>query len=182
MEVPWWQDLINGVEKPIMNRGFVTVPSGPGLGFTTLNEDLIRKHLDGGYCEPTSEWDKDVPTTASGAARKNPALSSGADADWLPSRAEFPPGDPDTLVCRNSPVDQGTAKRLGINLVGVRLNGGPQRLNVLRARPGLGLECLRNPTGETGDLQAVGICRFGLVWLVGCLCGHPGGLGFSRLP
>ena len=59
VEVPWWQDLINGVEKPIMNKGFVTVPSGPGLGFTTLNEDLIRKHLDGGYFEPTPEWDKD---------------------------------------------------------------------------------------------------------------------------
>jgi len=59
VEVPWWQDLINGVEKPIMNKGFVTVPNGPGLGFTTLNEDLIRKHLDGGYFEPTPEWDRD---------------------------------------------------------------------------------------------------------------------------
>lgn len=59
VEVPWWQDLVNGVEKPIMNKGFVTVPSGPGLGFTTLNEDLIRQHLDGGYFEPTPEWDRD---------------------------------------------------------------------------------------------------------------------------
>jgi L-alanine-DL-glutamate epimerase-like enolase superfamily enzyme len=59
VEVPWWQDLVNGIEKPFVNKGFVTVPSGPGLGFTTLNEELIRKHLEGGYFDPTPQWNQD---------------------------------------------------------------------------------------------------------------------------
>ncbi len=27
VEVPWWSDLVKGVEKPIVNHGFITVPS-----------------------------------------------------------------------------------------------------------------------------------------------------------
>ena len=51
--------LVNGVEKPIVNKGFVTVPSGPGLGIT-LNDEVVKQHLlEPGYFEPTPEWDKD---------------------------------------------------------------------------------------------------------------------------
>lgn len=58
LDVPWWQDLVDGVEKPIVNRGFITVPEGPGLG-VTLNEDAVRAHLKPGtgYFEPTPQWD-----------------------------------------------------------------------------------------------------------------------------
>jgi L-alanine-DL-glutamate epimerase-like enolase superfamily enzyme len=60
LDVPWWQDLVEGIEKPIINKGYITVPEKPGLG-VTLNEDLVRQHLKPGtgYFEPTSEWDKE---------------------------------------------------------------------------------------------------------------------------
>ncbi len=60
LDVPWWQDLVEGVEKPIINKGFITVPDKPGLG-VTLNEDAVRQHLmpGTGYFEPTSMWDKE---------------------------------------------------------------------------------------------------------------------------
>jgi L-alanine-DL-glutamate epimerase-like enolase superfamily enzyme len=59
VDVPWWSDLVEGVEKPIVNHGFVTVPDNPGLG-VTLNEDVVKQHLlEPGYFEPTPEWDKE---------------------------------------------------------------------------------------------------------------------------
>ena len=59
VDVPWWSDLVEGVEKPIVNHGFVTVPDGPGLG-VTLNEEVVKQHLlEPGYFEPTPEWDKE---------------------------------------------------------------------------------------------------------------------------
>jgi L-alanine-DL-glutamate epimerase-like enolase superfamily enzyme len=39
-----YDDLVEGVPKPIVQRGFVTVPDGPGLGIT-LNEEAIAEHL-----------------------------------------------------------------------------------------------------------------------------------------
>jgi L-alanine-DL-glutamate epimerase-like enolase superfamily enzyme len=60
LDVPWWQDLVEGVEKPILNKGFITVPDKPGLGIT-LNEDVVRPHLvpGTGYFEPTPQWDNE---------------------------------------------------------------------------------------------------------------------------
>jgi L-alanine-DL-glutamate epimerase-like enolase superfamily enzyme len=59
VDVPWWNDLVEGVEKPIVNHGFVTVPDGPGLGIT-LNDEVMKQHLlEPGYFEPTPEWDKE---------------------------------------------------------------------------------------------------------------------------
>lgn len=57
LDVPWWQDLVEGIERPIVNKGFITVPDKPGLG-VTLNEDVVRQHLKPGtgYFEPTTEW------------------------------------------------------------------------------------------------------------------------------
>ncbi|HEV2500360.1 MAG TPA: mandelate racemase/muconate lactonizing enzyme family protein [Terriglobia bacterium] len=59
LDVPWWQDLVEGVDKPIINKGFITVPDKPGLG-VTLNEDLVRQHLKPGtgYFEPTDQWNE----------------------------------------------------------------------------------------------------------------------------
>jgi len=57
--VPFWEDLVTGIEKPIVNRGFVKVPDTPGLGIE-LNEEVVKQHLtEPGYFEPTSEWDKE---------------------------------------------------------------------------------------------------------------------------
>jgi L-alanine-DL-glutamate epimerase-like enolase superfamily enzyme len=61
VDVPWWNDLVEGVEKPIVNHGFITVPDKPGLGIV-LNDEVMKRHLDPqdkGYFEPTTEWDKE---------------------------------------------------------------------------------------------------------------------------
>jgi L-alanine-DL-glutamate epimerase-like enolase superfamily enzyme len=58
LDVPWWQDMVEGIEKPIINKGFIKVPDKPGLGIT-LNEEVVRQHLlpGTGYFEPTTQWD-----------------------------------------------------------------------------------------------------------------------------
>jgi len=58
LDVPWWQDLVNEVDKPVINRGYIAVPDSPGLG-VTLNDDVMRQHLAPGvgYFEPTPMWD-----------------------------------------------------------------------------------------------------------------------------
>ncbi len=60
LDVPWWDSLVEGVEKPIVNHGWIAVPAKPGLGIT-LNEDAVREHLmpGTGYLEPTTQWDNE---------------------------------------------------------------------------------------------------------------------------
>jgi L-alanine-DL-glutamate epimerase-like enolase superfamily enzyme len=58
VEVPWWNDMVNGVEKPIIQRGSIALPKGPGLG-VTLNDEVVKQHVSDGYFEPTTEWDKE---------------------------------------------------------------------------------------------------------------------------
>jgi L-alanine-DL-glutamate epimerase-like enolase superfamily enzyme len=58
-EVPFWNDFVDGLPKPIIQNGYIPVPDAPGLGFT-LNEDVVREHLvewDRGFFEPTTAWD-----------------------------------------------------------------------------------------------------------------------------
>ena len=61
VDLPWWDDLIDGIDKPLIVDGYAPVPETPGLGFGELNEDAIREHMDdtraAGYFEPTDEWD-----------------------------------------------------------------------------------------------------------------------------
>jgi L-alanine-DL-glutamate epimerase-like enolase superfamily enzyme len=42
--VPWWQDLVKGVKKPIIKDGYIEVPNKPGLGIE-LEEKIVRRHL-----------------------------------------------------------------------------------------------------------------------------------------
>ena len=59
VDVPWWEDLVEGIDKPIVKKGYVPVPEKPGLGLT-LNDEEMKKHLKfPGYFEPTPEWDKE---------------------------------------------------------------------------------------------------------------------------
>jgi len=59
VDIPWWSDLVEGVEKPIVSHGFVTVPEKPGLGIT-LNDEVMKQHLlEPGYFEPTPEWNNE---------------------------------------------------------------------------------------------------------------------------
>jgi L-alanine-DL-glutamate epimerase-like enolase superfamily enzyme len=58
-DVPWWNDLVEGVDKPMVNQGYIKVPDKPGLGIT-LNDDVVKQHLaEPGYFEPTPQWDKE---------------------------------------------------------------------------------------------------------------------------
>ena len=60
VDTTWWEDLVKGIEKPILKDGYVKVPETPGLG-VDLNEEVIKEHLREGekYFAPTPEWDKD---------------------------------------------------------------------------------------------------------------------------
>jgi L-alanine-DL-glutamate epimerase-like enolase superfamily enzyme len=57
---PWWEDLVTGIPKPIVQDGYVRVPELPGLG-VELNEQAVSEHMDKevGYFRPTPEWDKE---------------------------------------------------------------------------------------------------------------------------
>ncbi len=58
VDIPWWSSLVTGPGDPIIQRGFIPVPEGPGLGIE-LNEDVVKEHLrTPGYFEPTPEFDK----------------------------------------------------------------------------------------------------------------------------
>ena len=47
------------MEKPIVNKGFITVPDKPGLG-VTLNEAVVKQHLgEPGFFEPPPQWNQD---------------------------------------------------------------------------------------------------------------------------
>ena len=57
LDMPWWQDLVTGVPKPIIDKGYVTVPEKPGLGLE-LNDAVVKEHLRRpGYFEPTPMFD-----------------------------------------------------------------------------------------------------------------------------
>lgn len=42
-EVPFWNDLIEGLSAPLIHDGFIEVPDKPGLG-VTLNEEVARRY------------------------------------------------------------------------------------------------------------------------------------------
>jgi L-alanine-DL-glutamate epimerase-like enolase superfamily enzyme len=57
VDIPWWDDLVTGPSKPIVNRGYITVPDTPGLG-VELHEAVVKEHIrKGGYFEPTPQYD-----------------------------------------------------------------------------------------------------------------------------
>ena len=59
VDVPWWDDLVTGLPKPIVQKGYITVPDGPGLGIESLNDEVIAQHIDPedpGLWEPTDDW------------------------------------------------------------------------------------------------------------------------------
>ncbi len=58
VDIPWWDNMVEGIEKPIVNKGFIKVPEGPGLGIR-LVDDVVKQHLHPkkpGYFEPTDQW------------------------------------------------------------------------------------------------------------------------------
>lgn len=62
VDIPWWQDMVNGLPKPLVENGFIKVPDAPGLGIESLNEEVLKQHLNcniPGMWESTEAWDKE---------------------------------------------------------------------------------------------------------------------------
>ncbi len=62
VDVPWWEDLVIGLPKPLIKDGYIDVPNAPGLGIEALNEPLIAEKNHSDFPEPwsaTDEWDKE---------------------------------------------------------------------------------------------------------------------------
>jgi L-alanine-DL-glutamate epimerase-like enolase superfamily enzyme len=59
VDSPQFEDLVTGIEKPIVQNGYVTVPEKPGIG-VELNEEVVKEFLIEGekLFAPTPEWDK----------------------------------------------------------------------------------------------------------------------------
>jgi L-alanine-DL-glutamate epimerase-like enolase superfamily enzyme len=53
----WWEDLVTGLDKPMVKDGYVEVPNTPGVGLE-LNEEAVKEHLKEGekLFAPTEEW------------------------------------------------------------------------------------------------------------------------------
>ena len=63
VDVPWWEDLVVGLPKPLINGGFIKVPNTPGLGIEALNEEVIQAKLHPDFPEAwasTEQWDKEL--------------------------------------------------------------------------------------------------------------------------
>lgn len=60
VDLEHWENMVTGLDKPMIEKGFANVPEKPGLG-VELNEDEIKKHLaeeDNSYFRPTEEWNE----------------------------------------------------------------------------------------------------------------------------
>ena len=51
--------MSGGLEKPVIDKGYIKVPESPGLG-VTLNDDECKKHVKPSteYFAPTPQWDE----------------------------------------------------------------------------------------------------------------------------
>ena len=63
VDVPEWNDIYDdGLPKPLVQNGYITVPERPGLGIETLNDEVLAKYIHPdvpGMWEPTDAWDTD---------------------------------------------------------------------------------------------------------------------------
>jgi L-alanine-DL-glutamate epimerase-like enolase superfamily enzyme len=79
VDMPWWQDLVEGPEKPIIQDGYIPVPDTPGLG-VELNDEVVKEHLRyPGYFEPTPMYDDFI---VSGFRRVGPWPHYDEDGNW----------------------------------------------------------------------------------------------------
>lgn len=62
VDYPVWNELVEGLPNPLIKDGHITVPETPGLGFSDINEEVVRAHIDPndpGFFEPTDVWDRE---------------------------------------------------------------------------------------------------------------------------
>lgn len=58
-DIPYWEDPVKGLAKPLIKDGFIKVPEGAGLGFDGIDEDWVRsyKHSnESNLWMSTDEW------------------------------------------------------------------------------------------------------------------------------
>jgi L-alanine-DL-glutamate epimerase-like enolase superfamily enzyme len=61
-DIPNWNNLVDGLQKPIVQDGFITVPDTPGLGFTDLNLEACQEFLhpdDPNVFAATDSWTRE---------------------------------------------------------------------------------------------------------------------------
>jgi len=64
VESEWWSSMITGMPNPLVQDGFIRVPEGPGLGFESLNDEVLAAHLHPDFPElwaPTETWNNEYP-------------------------------------------------------------------------------------------------------------------------
>ncbi len=62
VDIPRWNDILEGMDKPMIQDGFIKVPETPGLGFTDINVEAFNEFLDPDRpmnFESTETWDKE---------------------------------------------------------------------------------------------------------------------------
>jgi gluconate/galactonate dehydratase len=62
VDVPWWDDIVTGLPKPIVKNGFIEVSDRPGLGIDDIDDAVIAEHQQPGATgiwEPTDHWDSE---------------------------------------------------------------------------------------------------------------------------
>lgn len=58
-DVPWWNDIVTGVLKPIVRDGYILVPDAPGLGIESIDDEVLKEHLHPDHPDlwaSTEEW------------------------------------------------------------------------------------------------------------------------------
>jgi L-alanine-DL-glutamate epimerase-like enolase superfamily enzyme len=60
VDVPWWDDIVTGLPKPLVRDGHIEVSDKPGLGIDDVVDEVIAGHLQpgaNGLWQPTDHWD-----------------------------------------------------------------------------------------------------------------------------
>jgi gluconate/galactonate dehydratase len=60
VDIAWWQDMVEGLQEPLVQNGYIKVPDAPGLGIEALNDQVLMEHIHPdipGLWEETSHWD-----------------------------------------------------------------------------------------------------------------------------
>jgi len=87
-DIPWWQDMVKGIDKPLIKNGCYTVPEKPGLGIE-LDDEVVQKYLrepkyliKTGYFDPTPEFDAPI-TLAQAQAKGWMSTRNGMAGPWV---------------------------------------------------------------------------------------------------
>jgi len=62
VDIPWWKDMVLGLDEPLIQNGFIRVPEAPGLGIEALNDPVLQAHINPkipGLWESTDEWNQE---------------------------------------------------------------------------------------------------------------------------